>query len=236
MKKNLLTICLIIATITAFGQSSQESTVAFGIKGGVNFASLLQTEQGSASSISSGSLTSFHAGIFADFKLGDSFSVQPSLLYTEKGATDKENVSSVGFSESSNVKLTINYLQLPIYALYHKHVGNNDFFIGAGPFIAYGLSGKEKGSATETSEEPVPPNEQMTVTRTSAIDDKVNFGDSDTSDVKRVDYGVSAMIGFKFNNGFLISAYYDLGLANIAPTSDADIKTRVFGVSVGYSF
>jgi len=236
MKKKLLTICLIIATITSFAQSSQKSTVAFGIKGGINFASLLQTEEGSSNSISSSLLTSFQAGIFADFKFGDSFSVQPSLLYTGKGATDKENVSSEGFSESSNVKLTLNYLQLPIYALYHKPVGNNDFFIGAGPFIAYGLSGKEKGSATETFEQPVPPNEETTVTRTSAIDDKVSFGDSDTSDVKRVDYGVSAIIGFKFNNGFLISAYYDLGLANIAPASDADIKTRVFGVSVGYSF
>lgn len=237
MKKIFFTICLSIGTLTCFAQNygGGDSQISFGIKGGVNFSNLQEKVQGSSSSTSPGSLTTFNAGVFADFKMNDNFSVQPQLLYMGKGAADKENVSADGFGVSSNVKLNLYYLHLPVYALYHAPVGDNDFFVGAGPFVSYGLSGRDKGSVTSTYQQASGANGVQTVTQTENVDQKVNFGGSDSSDVKRIDYGASAMIGFKFSNGLLISASYDLGLNNIAPT-DADVKTRVFSVSVGYSF
>lgn len=229
MKKIFLSICLVIGTLTCFAQS--DSQIKFGIVGGVSFSNLQETSSGSSGSVSTGSLTTFHAGIFADFKAGDNFSVQPQLLYAGKGAADKENATSEGFGASENVKLNLYYLHLPVYALYHAPVNDNDFFIGVGPFISYGLSGHSKGSITVTETDGT-----QTSTQSHNVDEKVNFGGSDTSDVKRTDFGASAMVGFKFSNGFLISARYDLGLSNIAPGTDADVKTRVFAVSVGYSF
>jgi hypothetical protein len=234
MKKLLLITFLLAGSLTTFAQVYQDdSPVSFGIKGGVNLATLQQSTSGSNSSSTTGSLTSFHAGVFADFKFGDSFSIQPSLLYTGKGATEKENESNPEYSINSNVRLTLNYLELPVYALYHTPVGDNDFFIGAGPFVGYGLSGKEKGSESESITE-----DNDTQSASTSVDQNVKFGSDSSSDVKRIDYGISAMAGFKFSMGFLVSVYYDLGLANIDPDSsdDSKIRTRVAGLSVGYSF
>jgi hypothetical protein len=231
MKKIILTACLIVGSLACFAQT--DSPISFGIKGGINFSNLQQSSSGSSSTTASGSLTSFHAGVFADFKVSDAISVQPQLLYTGKGASNKENDSEDGFSASDNVKLNLYYLHLPVYALYHAPVGDNDFFIGAGPFISYGLSGNEKGSVSFSGDDG---SGSGTTTQTENINQKVDFGSSDSTGIKRMDYGASVMAGFKFRNGFLISASYDLGLANIAPGGEADIKTRVFSVSVGYSF
>jgi hypothetical protein len=220
MKKLLLITFLLAGSLTTFAQVYQDdSPVSFGIKGGVNLATLQQSTSGSNSSSTTGSLTSF--------------SIPPSLLYTGKGATEKENESNPEYSINSNVKLTLNYLELPVYALYHTPVGDNDFFIGAGPFVGYGLSGKEKGSESESITE-----DNDTQSASTSVDQNVKFGSDSSSDVKRIDYGISAMAGFKFSMGFLVSVYYDLGLANIDPDSsdDSKIRTRVAGLSVGYSF
>ncbi len=231
MKKILLSVCFAVGALTCFAQSDNPP-VSFGIKGGVNFSTLQQSASGSSSTTASGSLTTFHAGVFADFRVSDAFSVQPQLLYTGKGGSNKDNESADGFSASDNVKLSLYYLHLPVYALYHAPVGDNDFFIGAGPFISYGLSGNEKGSISISDIQT----ESGSTTETQNINQKVDFGSSDSTGVKRTDFGASVMAGFKLKNGFLISASYDLGLSNISPTADADVKTRVFSISVGYSF
>ncbi|MGN6181740.1 MAG: porin family protein [Mucilaginibacter sp.] len=234
MKKILFTICLTIGALACFAQT-ETSPIVFGIKAGVNFSNLHQTIDGASGSISSGSISSFNAGVFADFRTDNSFSIQPQLLYTGKGANDKRSVAGQYNSSSSNIELNLYYLHLPVYVVYHIPVRSNSFFIGAGPFGSYGLNGSENGTITSTFQQAVPPNFTQTVTRTNKIDHKVNYGSSDSSDVKRMDYGASVMAGFRFKNGFLISACYDLGLSNIAP-SDADVKTRVFSVSLEYSF
>lgn len=56
------------------------------------------------------------------------------------------------------------------------------------------------------------------------------------SDIKRMDFGVTALTGFTFTNGLLLSINYDLGLTNIRADNYDNIKTRVLGISVGYNF
>ena len=236
MKKILLIVFLFAGSLTGFAQVSNDvPPVSFGIKAGVNFANLQQTYAGSSEAVSSGTLTSFQAGVFADFRFGG-ISIQPSLLYNGEGATSNINETVDGFPLSSNIKLTINYLQLPVYALYHIPVNHNDFYFGLGPFLSYGINGTEKGSVGIV----IPSGANNATTENEPVNQKVKFGSDSTSDVKRIDYGATVMAGFKFSGGFLISAFYDMGLANIAANDytgdDAKVKTRVLGISVGYSF
>ena len=83
----------------------------------------------------------FMAGIAVGMPLGgERFSLQPELLFHQKGYVS--NYSSSG--ESSKYSITLNYLDLPVMA--RVHFGS--VRLSAGPYFALGISGKYKGSNT----------------------------------------------------------------------------------------
>jgi len=194
---------------------SAQVQTTFGIKGGVNFAKIVASgSDGNTNvSVSSGTLTSFSAGVFADSPISNEFSIQPALLYSVKGG-DSNDGNSTG-------KLKLNYLQIPVNFVYNAPLGFGKVFIGAGPYAAYALSGKVQ---------------DIVGNNTVSVD--VTFGDDADSDFKRMDFGATALAGVKFSNGLLLNVSYDLGLSNISPglSGDASIKNRVFGISAGFSF
>lgn len=205
--KKLLFAILAIGSVTTV---SAQSKTTFGISGGLNFAKIKASISGSSTSASSGSLTSFSVGFFADAPLGGNFSIQPGLYYTGKGGkTD---------FEAGPRKAKLTYLHLPLNVVYSVPISTGKFFFGAGPYGAYGLSAKIEieGQATE----------------------KFKFGNDDNSDIKRTDFGATGLIGFNFTNGLLLKANYDLGLTNILPNNNGghNMKNRVLGVSVGFAF
>jgi hypothetical protein len=135
MKKTLLLFGLIAG---AFSFSFAQSSVKFGIKGGVNFASL--TASGGGYSINSGNITGFHVGGIADIPLGN-FSLQPGLLYSTKGASGS----------------TLGYIEVPVNLLYNTGSGSGKFFFGGGPYLGYGVSasnGNKFGSGTNDIANP----------------------------------------------------------------------------------
>jgi hypothetical protein len=71
---------IVLLTMSA---SVQAQLVKFGFKGGLNYANY------SGSDLQFDALTSYHAGLVAEIKLVDSFSIQPELLYSTQGATYK---------------------------------------------------------------------------------------------------------------------------------------------------
>ncbi|GAA4905236.1 porin family protein [Mucilaginibacter defluvii] len=206
MKKTLL--ALVVLTGAAFSSFAQTSKpVSFGIKGGLNLAKL--SASGGEETISSGTLTSFHAGLFADVAVSETFSVQPALLFTQLGSKETEGDASY--------KTTLNYLQLPVNAIYSAPTGTGKFFIGAGPFLGYGLSGKTKLSGAGEAN----------------MSEDIEFGDGG---LKRLNVGVGALAGYKLDEGLLLNVGYDLGLSSIIDGDAGSIKTRAFTISVGYAF
>jgi len=206
MKKTILLAALFVATITAFAQT----TTTFGIKAGVNFSKL--TYSGGGFSVSSQSLTGFHIGGVVDVGINDNFSFQPGLLFSTKGGKSE--------SDGDAGKTTLNYLEVPINFIYKVPAGDGKVFFGAGPYIGYGLSGKD----TET----------IDGTKTSS---DVNFGSTE-DDVKNPDFGVNFLAGYELKQGLTINVGYGLGLANLANggTDVGKIKNQLFSVSLGYFF
>jgi len=205
MKKLLLTLALSTAALFTFAQIP-----TIGIRGGVNFADV-SASSGSAS-VSLGTLTTFNAGVFADLKAG-AISIQPGLFYTGKGFKLSDS------DESGSAQLSLRYLQVPVNFVYHVPVVVGNIYFGAGPFAAFGLSGKTKATSGGTS-----------------IEQDVTFGDGE-EDVKRTEFGLQGIAGFQLKGGFLVGLNYDLGLTNIANTNqEGKLKNRVFGVSVGFTF
>ena len=58
----------------------------FGIKGGVNLASLEIDDDTPATNFNTNSKTSFHVGVYGNIPLSDMFRFQPELLYVGGGS------------------------------------------------------------------------------------------------------------------------------------------------------
>ncbi|MBD1366316.1 PorT family protein [Mucilaginibacter sp. ZT4R22] len=206
MKKLLLSIVFVAASMGAFAQIPK-----FGIKGGVNFANV-SASSGSVSA-SFDNLTTFSVGAFADLKAG-AISIQPGLFYTGKGFQFDNQIAN----ETDKIKLF--YLQVPVNFVYHAPIVVGNIYVGAGPFVAYGISGKSKATSGGTS-----------------IEEDITFGDGE-DDIKRTEFGLQGIAGLQLKGGFLVGISYDLGLSNIANNIDGEgsVKNKVFGVSVGFTF
>ncbi len=81
--------------------------VKFGVKAGVNFASL------GADAEDVKARTSIHFGAMAEFMLSDKFSIQPELVYSAQGTK---------FDDSDDLVTKLDYLNLPILAKYYFSV------------------------------------------------------------------------------------------------------------------
>ncbi|RAU84037.1 porin family protein [Pontibacter arcticus] len=103
-----------------------------GIKGGVNFSNIRGSDTGNLGNTSGH--TNFHAGVFAQFPIGDHFSVQPEVLYSRKGY------------ELNDAIFRFDYLELPVLAAYNI---TNHISVHAGPQVGIMLSAKEEGKEVD---------------------------------------------------------------------------------------
>jgi opacity protein-like surface antigen len=105
MKKTILAAVALLA----MSASVQAQLVKFGIKGGVNYANQNGTEiTVNSENYTTTAITGYHAGLIAEIKLVDSFSIQPELLYSTQGAT-YENAAE-------EFKNELGYLSIPVLA------------------------------------------------------------------------------------------------------------------------
>ncbi|TDW47327.1 outer membrane protein with beta-barrel domain [Flavobacterium sp. 270] len=104
MKKILLAAVLFLATSATI----QAQLLKIGVKAGVNFAS--QTGDASLNGVAfdKDGITSYHAGLVAEVKLLEKFSIQPELLYSTQGATYKNAVQ--------DFKNELGYISIPVMA------------------------------------------------------------------------------------------------------------------------
>lgn len=131
MKKTALTLITIIA-ITA----TTSAQIRFGIKGGLNLAnqSVKYFIAGASSPLSPDIRVGFHAGVLLDVPLSKHISIQPNLLFSQKGFKLSSNTTGTFHTG------TYNYIELPVNVIYHI---NEKFSIGAGPYLGYALSGTQ---------------------------------------------------------------------------------------------
>lgn len=205
MKKILLFAIFVVASLSTFAQL----TPTFGIKGGINFAQLHTSFSNASGSVSTGSLATFSAGVFADIKFNN-ISIQPALNFTGKGGSETR--------KDSVLKPKLFYLQLPVNVVYNVDIVPGVIYFGGGPYIAYGLSAK------------------INVTDSAGSQTKnAGFGSS-VYNYKSMDAGANIVAGIKLDGGLLFNLNYDYGLTNISNIVGNKTTNRVFGISVGYIF
>lgn len=111
--KFLAAAAIVFASVsTASAQNeadnSTDRTVSFGVKGGVNFASVTGDDFDSPDS-----RTSFHVGVLAEFPLDPMFSIQAEVLYSGQGF-EYDIPAFVG--ENQHVEYQLDYINIPVLA------------------------------------------------------------------------------------------------------------------------
>ncbi len=205
--KSISFLMTLMILLTAFSLSAQTSV---GFNAGATFSNV--TIKSGFISASPKSKTGITVGIAADAPLSANFSFQPVLNFVQKGYMIKD--------ETGKETVNFNYLVVPLNFVYYTEK-NEGFFIGAGPSLAYGISGKDKYTATGMPDD----------------NQKIKFG-SAVDEVKAFEFGVNGLAGYRLKGGFVISGNYNLGLSklnNDDGSGDAGtIKNKYFSIKIGY--
>lgn len=198
MKKLILGAMLILGMGTA---QVNAQTISGGVKADAGMSGLLLKNAPDAKSkLGFGG----SAGGFLKLELSENFAIQPELLFQLKNSKLE--------SKSTKAKSDYQYfgLQLPVYALGQFNLGSGKFYAGAGPYIGYGLSAKQKLDG-----------------------DKINLYKDKA--MKRFDFGAGALVGYEFSNKIQINAGYKMGLVALNKANGGS-KTRNHELSIGVGY
>ncbi len=97
-------LILALVAVVCFSTTSQAQLLKIGVKAGPNFSNF----SGGIRDINYKSRTSLHAGLVAELKLLENFSIQPELMYSSQGA----KVNGLG-------DFNLDYISLPIMAKFY---------------------------------------------------------------------------------------------------------------------
>jgi hypothetical protein len=163
------------------------------------------------------------AGLVFGLELGESqFSILSELNFFSKGLRFVGSQEFMGQQFATKGKSYIYYLEVPLQLLYYTDLGDGHIFFGAGPYGASAIQGLTKTTFTINGE--------------SAVEDKKTEFGSGFEQVKRFDYGVNGLIGYKLGYGSYLKVYYSHGLANLSNAEGTEYYNRCAGITFGYFF
>jgi len=230
MKTKLLTI----AAILIFSSLALQAQIGFGLLGGVNFQNM-NGKESNGDKLENGLLIGFHAGINVNIPLVENFYIQPGLMFSVKGARNNFfNMPNKAANDSYNTTTKINYVEIPLNFLYRPQVGNGYVLLGFGPYIAFGIGGKQKSEIGDFSYE-------------QEIAFKNEISESDFFDVhnayfRRFDAGANIFFGYEIPMGVFLQLNAQLGMLKINPVhtwddgDETSYKNTGYGLSIGYRF
>ena len=172
----------------------------------------------------------FGAGVYAEIPLSEKVSFKPGLNFMQKGVKITNSFTAEGTQFQQNVKANLNYLEVPVLAVYNFKGTSGKWFLGAGPSLGYGISGKLKGDLEIND---------------GGSTQKVPFSvyafrneNDNGADFKRFDVGVEGVAGRNISKNMAVQLNYLHGLRNIANSSSFDdnkFKNRNMMLAVKYT-
>ena len=200
----------LMALFLMFAMTAVHAQVKFGPKVGMNLSTM--TLKSSGISLDPKMLVGFHAGVISEIGLTENLFLQPGVLFSSKGSKYELTLLEQTFKFS----MAPGVIEVPVNVLYSFGTGSVKLNLFAGPYVALGITGK---------------------TKIDGESQDISYGSSDEDDMKPFDFGLNFGAGVNIN-GFLISAQYGFGLANLAPdtSGDSEMKNKVLAISMGYLF
>jgi hypothetical protein len=209
---------LSVATLAGVSASAQEQQTTaengmrpkFGIKGGLNLANLYADDV-KDENFKAG----LNAGFYAKLPVAKGFSIQPELLYSNKGA--KLSYDAGIFGGEGEYRFNLHYIELPVLAVINVV---KNFNIHAGPYVSY-LAGAN-------------------ITRLDDEDNVNDVTDLKADNFNRIDYGLTGGVGLDFQN-LTVGARYNYGLHEIGSSGISgevtkNAKNSVINIFLGFAF
>jgi hypothetical protein len=212
MKIRLLSIALILVLSTSFAIAQEKTKMSVGILGGLNFQNL-NGKLSSGDKLKNDMLLGFHAGVNVQIPIAPEFYFQPGLMFSQKGAKNTYTIMGAEFTD----QIKINYIEMPLNLVYKGAIGNGFVMLGFGPYLAYGISGKQ-----------IFEGKSITFER--------------GADYNAFDAGANIFAGYEMSSGLFLQLDTQFGMLNINPkdkntTNDqSTAKNTGFGLSLGYRF
>jgi hypothetical protein len=214
MKKIYITIALLFGISTLV--SAQE--VTYGVKAGVTVSDW----RGDASEgitdlvdltgvVSTRPNVGFHVGGFAVIPLQAGFTLEPGVIYNQKGMHLSETLVDMIVPITAKAVVKSHYIDLPVMAKFQAPGG---FQIFGGPQVSYLVANRLKTKAGILG---------LNVQENFKID----------AGFRKVDVALAGGIGYQFANGTNISASYEHGLSSIDENGFFDAYNRAFKATVG---
>jgi hypothetical protein len=205
MKKLILSAVAVLFTVGAFAQTQG---IGYGIKAGVNLPTYHFSDGNNADDTEAS--TNFHVTGFLDAPITSMFSIQPGVSLQGKGAKLMDN-------DLGTLTQNTMWVEIPVNAVVKFPAGGGNFFLGAGPYAAFGISGKNSYKGDWGTAEQ-------------------DFDFDKNGSQKGTEFGANFLAGYQLSSGLTLGAGYGMGLSDIAPEG-ADYKqnNRVLSFSVGFA-
>ncbi|RYU83808.1 porin family protein [Hymenobacter persicinus] len=213
MKKTSFLLASLLAAGALFSTTAQ-AQVRLGLRAGANYSNLagnLENEN------TYNNKFGFLGGVMlnADITGDGFFSVQPEVLFSQKGFQNKttEYKNIFGTTQSREGKVNYNYLDVPVLL----KINASGFVFEAGPQYSYLLNVKDETTVTTTS--------GLTGnTRTST-----SHSEKDLSQLNRNELGYVAGVGYQAENGVSLNLRYTGAFSDFVKSDngtyfDGDLK------------
>lgn len=219
MKKIIIILVALSATLTTSAQSSFLKKINYGIEIGTNISSINFSGNVVDSKLlgtQPSTKLAYQLGGFANYNINKRFMVETGLDFISKGyvlptrAISRNGLPILKYRET----LSAYYLELPLLFGVNYSLGEINLHLKLGPYFAYGLDGTIK-------------EENITGTITTNA-----FGGDNLYPMKRFDCGGKIAIGAKLWK-VSFDIFYDFGLMNVANYDDSkfsssDLTTGTF--------
>lgn len=195
-----------VALLGFAGKANAQTTPRFGLKAGLTYTTLGSATLGGIS-VNYDYRPGFQGGFFAELPVSETVSVNPQLLFTQKGANFPSNVGGVKIDGS----VQLNYIDFPVLL---GVKANPQLSFYAGPQVSFLLS--HKTTATVNG-----------VTNTSTSKD----------DVESTLIGGNLGAGYQFTDSFGVNVNYIFDFGRAAKgASDNGEKNSGFILSLSHRF
>lgn len=197
MKKGLIFVLFALVSIVSYSQVSWNAKVGMNMS---NFTGDMDTDM----------KIGFNVGVGMEYQFTETWSIQPSLMFTQKGG--KYDI------DNETLKFNPMYLEIPVLAAARFAVADNqNIVVKAGPYFAFGIAGKVKVG-----------------------DEKADFfGDGDDQyGAKRFDCGVGVGVAYEIGK-FFVGLDGEFGFTNVIDFKEDGVsnpKNMNFSIGVGYKF
>lgn len=221
MKKQILLMAFIAISTLTIAQVKP----SFGVRAGISSAGMRGDAVNNLKSMldfSNGMITTsdrsgFFAGAYATVPVGEVFSIEPALYYTQKGYELKGelNIKGVEFlGANAKAKLNSQYIDIPV--LLKANLGG--FQVFAGPQLSYLARADLRTTAG--------------VFGFNLLNNTMDA----TQQFNRWDAALTGGVGYQFTNGVNLIASYDHGLSKVDANKNLNSYNRSFKVGIGMSF